>query len=168
LEFIVYNILWIGENKMDFEKKNNIYKVIMLMLLTAFVTFLITLYGVCNYYIKSDKGKAEILSKNVTISDTSKDVQTKIELVKSYIDQYYLGQKNEGKMEENAIKGYVAGLGDPYTVYLTSDEYKDLMIDVNGNYVGIGVYMSADKDRKYNCYKSNRWFSCSRTGNSIR
>jgi len=45
---------------------------------------------------------------------------------------------------ESAVKGYVAGLGDIYTEYLTKDEYEELMVNVNGNYVGIGIYMTQD------------------------
>ena len=131
---------------MDFEKRNKVYKVVMLVLLTAFVTFLATFFGVANYYTKTAAGKADLLSKNVSISDTSKDIQSKIEMVKSYIDQNYKGVVDESKMEEDAIKGYVAGLGDPYTVYMTQDEYNELMVNVNGNYVGIGVYMTTDQD----------------------
>ncbi|MCL2341774.1 MAG: S41 family peptidase [Firmicutes bacterium] len=131
---------------MDFEKRNNIYKVVMLVIFTVFITFLATFYGLTNYYTKTAAGKADLLSKNVNISDTSKDVQSKIEMVKSYIDQYYKGTIDESTMEQDAIKGYVAGLGDPYTVYMTDQEYNDLMTSVNGNYVGIGVYMSVDRD----------------------
>ena len=131
---------------MDFEKRNNVYKIIMLILLTAFITFLATFYGITNYYTKNAAGKADLLSKNVSISDSSKDIQSKIEMVKSYIEQYYKGTIDESKMQQNAIKGYVSGLGDPYTVYMTDQEYKDLLTNVNGNYVGIGIYMTSDKD----------------------
>ena len=49
-------------------------------------------------------------------------------------------------MLEAALKGYVAGLGDKYTEYLTNDELEDLMVSVNGNYVGIGIYMTKNDD----------------------
>ena len=40
---------------------------------------------------------------------------------------------------------YVEGLKDEYTEYLTKDEYDELMVSVNGNYVGIGIYMTQDR-----------------------
>ena len=45
-------------------------------------------------------------------------------------------------MIESAFEGYVAGLGDEYTEYLTEKEVTSLMEDVNGSYVGVGLYIS--------------------------
>ena len=35
--------------------------------------------------------------------------------------------------------GTLSGLGDPYSVYYTADDYKDLQISTSGNYYGIGA-----------------------------
>ncbi len=67
-------------------------------------------------------------------------------MIKAYIDKYYLLDIDNEDMLDGAIKGYVEGLGDPYTEYLTKEEYEDLMIDINGNFVGIGVYMTKNRD----------------------
>ena len=40
-----------------------------------------------------------------------------------------------------AVKGYVEGLGDPYTEYYTKEEMADLREELNSEYVGIGVYI---------------------------
>lgn len=124
---------------MNFEKKNNIYKAIMLVLITALITFLLTSIGMYNYYINSKDGLVKTL-----VSTNTTDLDTKIQLVRAYLDEYYLGEINDQDLVESAVKGYVEGLGDEYTEYLTKDEYEELMIDVNGNYVGIGVYMTQD------------------------
>ena len=123
---------------MNFEKKNNIYKAIMLVLITALITFLLTSIGMYNYLNKEDG-----LVKTLVGTETT-DLDTKIQIVRAYLDELYLGEINEENLVESAVKGYVAGLGDEYTEYLTKDEYEELMIDVNGNYVGIGVYMTQD------------------------
>ncbi len=123
---------------MNFEKKNNIYKAIMLVLITALITFLLTSIGMYNYLNKENG-----LIKTLVGTETS-DLDTKIQIVRAYLDELYLGEINEDELVESAVKGYVAGLGDEYTEYLTKSEYEELMIDVNGNYVGIGVYMTQD------------------------
>lgn len=123
---------------MNFEKKNNIYKAIMLVLITALITFLLTSIGMYNYL---NKGNG--LVKTLVGTETS-DLDTKIQIVRAYLDELYLGEINEDELVESAVKGYVTGLGDEYTEYLTKSEYEELMIDVNGNYVGIGVYMTQD------------------------
>lgn len=125
---------------MNFEKKNNIYRTVMIIIVTAIITFIITSVLLYNYYLKTDDGLAKTLETTETNS-----LDLKVQLIKTYIDKYYLGDINEDDMIESAIKGYVAGLGDEYTEYLTKEEYEELMVDVNGNYVGIGIYMTEDR-----------------------
>ena len=126
---------------MNFEKKNTIYKSIMLIVVTALVTFLITAVGVYNYYVKTERGLVKTL---VTTKTTELD--TKIQLIRQYLDKFYLGDiSNEEDLIESAVKGYVEGIGDKYTEYLTKEEYEELLVDVNGDYVGIGIYMSQDR-----------------------
>ena len=126
---------------MNFEKKNNIYKSIMLIAVTAMVTFLITSIGIYNYYIKTENGLAKTL---ITTETTALD--TKVQLIREYLNELYLGDiSNEEELIESAIKGYVEGLGDEYTEYLTKEEYEELMVNVNGDYVGIGIYMTQDR-----------------------
>lgn len=127
---------------MDFEKRNNIYKGIMLVVITGLITFLITAIGVSNYYEKTETGAQRLLETSKASS-----LDERIELIRTYLSKRYLGDfPEEEKLIESAIKGYVNGLGDEYTEYLTKNEYEELMTNVIGNYVGIGVYMSQDRD----------------------
>ena len=45
-------------------------------------------------------------------------------------------------MLESAIKGYVEGLNDEYSEYITKEEMEEYMEDTTGKYVGIGVYIT--------------------------
>lgn len=127
---------------MDFEKKNNIYKTIMIILVTALVASVITAVAMYNYYTNTSDG----IAKALTITKTT-DLDTKISLVRKYLEKEYLWDipEDESTLNESAVKGYVDGLGDEYTEYLTKDEYESLITTVNGNYVGIGIYMAQDK-----------------------
>lgn len=125
---------------MNFENKNNIYKMFMAIVVTTIITFIGTTILLYNYFFKTEEGIAKALVKT-----ENSNLETKISLIKKYIDESYLGEINEEDMIEMAVKGYVAGLGDIYTEYLTKDEYEELMVEVNGNYVGIGIYMTQDK-----------------------
>lgn len=131
---------------MNFDKKNSIYKTVMVIIVTALVTFLIASIVFYNYYIKTDKGNIKALSKYIAISHSTAKLEKKVEILKKCLENSYMGELNENKMIEGALKGYVEGLGDKYTEYLTSEELEDLMISVNGNYVGIGIYMTKDDD----------------------
>lgn len=126
---------------MDFEKKNKVYKAVMLVIVTALITFLVTSIGMYNYITKTDSG----ITKIVTSSEPTK-LDTKIQVIKKYLEKYYMGDiVSDDELIESAIKGYVEGLGDDYTEYLTKDEYDELMTSVSGNYVGIGIYMTQDR-----------------------
>ena len=126
---------------MNFEKKNYIYKMVMLVTITVLITFLITAIGMYNFFIKTENG----LVKTMVTTETTK-LDTKIQLIRTYLDKFYLGEiEDEEALIESAVKGYVDGIGDEYTEYLTKEEYEELMVDVNGNYVGIGVYMVQDR-----------------------
>lgn len=126
---------------MDFEKRNKAYKSIMLVIVTALITFLITAIGMYNYVTKTDAG----ITKIVTSSQPT-ELDTKLQLIRKYLEENYLGDiASDEELTESAIKGYVEGLKDEYTEYLTKDEYDELMVSVNGNYVGIGIYMTQDR-----------------------
>ena len=127
-------------------KKDRIYKIIMLVFITIMITFMITSVGMYNYFIKTDKGNIESLIKYINISEESETLPQKFEIVKKYLEKYYIGEIDTDKMNEIAIKGYVAGLEDEYTEYLTKEEYEELLISVTGDYVGIGIYMYKDEN----------------------
>ena len=127
---------------MNFDKKNNIYKITMTIIVTMLVTFLVTSVIFYNYYMKTDSGNIEALTKYITISNSTSELENKVEILKRYLENEYMGEIDEKAMIESALKGYVAGLGDEYTEYLTAEELEELMVSVNGNYVGIGIYMS--------------------------
>ena len=123
------------------EKKTayKVYKTIMLIVITAFITFMVTTAGLYAY-IKND-GKLLLLN-----SSGEQDITTELTKYRSIIDEYYLGEINEEDLKEGAIKGYVEGLGDPYTEYISKEEMQEYMEDTMGNYVGVGIYMIKDED----------------------
>lgn len=116
---------------MKSEKIKRIYKAIMLVVLTATITFIITSIVMYNKYGKN----------NVNYIQTDSISKT-FRMFRNYISQKYIGEINDEKMLEYAIKGYVEGLEDEYSEYITKEEMKEYMQDATGKYVGIGVYIS--------------------------
>ncbi len=123
---------------MEEKKRYKVYKIIMLAVIVAFVTFMITSIGM--YQLLSDRGanKAGILMKS---SSSDAALTTTLNRYRNIIDKYYLGEVDEEKLKEGAIKGYIEGLEDPYTEYISKEEMKDYLEDTMGNFVGIGIYM---------------------------
>ena len=69
-------------------------------------------------------------------------VTDKEEEIYNTIDEYYLNGIDNDKMKDGIYKGMVDSLGDPYTVYYNSEEYKQCTSSSSGTYSGIGVAVS--------------------------
>lgn len=110
--------------------KNNkflkIIAVVLLVITTAFVTRIITV--------------RQVLSSNENFG--------KVIILEKYLRENYLYNKDikDENLEAGLLKGLVAGLADPYSQYLTSDEMKKLSETTTGKFQGIGVIISPDED----------------------
>lgn len=123
----------------------------MLVVLTAFVTFMVTAFSMYSYFNNTSLvSMFETVSSQENSENSSKstDLEKYLKRIKSTINRYYLwnDQIDEEKLKEGAIKGYVEGLGDEYTEYIPAEEMEDYTENITGNFVGIGIYMIADKD----------------------
>ena len=121
------------------QKKEKRYKIIMLIALTIFLTFMITSLSIYAYFINGKQIGRYVL---VTQSEETNNISQELSKYKTIIDKYYLGDVDEAKLKEGAIKGYLEGLGDPYTEYISKEEMEEYLEDTKGNFVGIGIYMT--------------------------
>ncbi|MDE6088835.1 MAG: S41 family peptidase, partial [Oscillospiraceae bacterium] len=74
---------------------------------------------------------------------------TRLEELDAYIQKNYyldLNDEDQEKMIDNMLKGYVAGLGDKYSQYLTPEEYEGFLTKESGKTVGIGVTVVQGED----------------------
>ena len=124
------------------KKKESIYKTLMLVIIVAFVTFLLTSLGIYNYFIKTEKGE-----NSETIFNSHGSLDSKLAVYKKLIDQYYMGEVDEKKLEEGAIKGYIDGLGDKYTEFISKDDMQDYKDNLMGNFTGVGIYMVKNEEK---------------------
>lgn len=121
---------------MDYQKRQRIYKTIMLIVLVALLTFILTTIFMYQYL----GGE----TKYIYVSGNDGGISNKLSSFRKLIDQKYLGEVDEKSLEEGAIKGYISGLKDPYTEYITKDEMEEYTESIMGNFVGIGVYLMND------------------------
>ena len=123
------------------EKRNSqqVYKTIMLIIITVLITALVTTIVIYNFVIKS--GKIAIKSED---NSSLSGLEATLASFRSVLEEKYMGEIDDEALIEGAIKGYVSALGDPYTTYYTKEEMDELMEETTGNYVGIGIYMTLD------------------------
>lgn len=127
------------------------YKIIMLIILTAFITFMITSSLLYTYFSKNYAYiNNESIDNKTSIAETNtvSGIDRYLKKVKSIIDEHYLWKDkiDEQKLKDSAIKGYVKGLGDEYTEYIPESEMEKFTETIEGSFVGIGIYMIADED----------------------
>lgn len=77
------------------------------------------------------------------------DVLQKLGLLEDSINQYYLENVDESQLEDSLYHGFVAGLGDPYSVYYSPEELQAVIESTEGVYYGIGAYIGMDQDTGY-------------------
>ncbi len=105
----------------------------------VFMTFIITTALYLGAYVFIPQTGSFLTNLKGITSGFLKNGDVSLDEIKSLIDKNYFKDVDEAKLENGAIKGYVAGLGDPYSQYHTPSEYKDVLSELNGNYKGIGI-----------------------------
>lgn len=123
-------------------KKRVIYNYIMIAILSITITFILTSVFMYNY-LKTEAVGTIIPSK--TIVETS-ELDRTLAALKGIIDRKFLGEADEQELYNGAIKGFINGLNDKYSEYYTPEEIEKINETLNGNYVGIGAYLTQDVD----------------------
>lgn len=74
--------------------------------------------------------------------------EKKLETLRGLIDEVYLhsDEVSDDELKEFLIKGYVSGLGDPYSVYYDKEETDSLFESTEGKFSGIGVSITQDSE----------------------
>ncbi|MCR3955980.1 MAG: S41 family peptidase [Gudongella sp.] len=70
----------------------------------------------------------------------------KIQQVKHVIDEMYLREYDQEDLYEGQIKGMVGALEDPYSIYMTREEYESFNMETDGIYGGIGIIVTPGED----------------------
>lgn len=69
-------------------------------------------------------------------------IKENIGMLQGLIEKYYLFEEDPETVENGIYKGMMSGLGDPYSVYYTPEEYAVLMETSEGQFCGIGCMVS--------------------------
>lgn len=134
------------EDNNKYIKRQKVYKVIMIVAITAFITSIITaMYVVRIQGNNKSTGTSSILSGLTSDSTLTKSLKSIEKLVKSkYLN---VNDIDETKAIDGAIDGYIKSLGDEYTEYIPADEMKEYTENIMGNFVGIGIYMVKNTEK---------------------
>ncbi|MGN1330413.1 MAG: S41 family peptidase [Clostridia bacterium] len=126
---------------MSDEKENIQYSVRVKIIIAVLITFVITF---CFSIFVYDR---YLSSKNLIVSEyeSSGNIQEDLDLLRSTLESNYKGEINDKELYFSALKGYVEGLGDEYTVLMSDDEYDSLNSTLD-DFTGIGIYLAEEKN----------------------
>ena len=72
--------------------------------------------------------------------------RSKLDELTSLINTYYIGEPNQGAMEDAAAYAMVDAMGDKWSYYISARDYNTYLEQMNNAYVGIGVSVSLTED----------------------
>ena len=118
------------------QKRSSAGETMLWMMITAATVFVVTSF----HYTKLTLGKDEY------------DVPTearfkKLEKVMAILENEYLHEYDEVDLEEGAIRGMLEALEDPYTSYFNETETEEFLTETEGEYEGVGMYLSVDIEK---------------------
>ena len=120
-----------------------IFVVTISSIITAVVLFSIYMILKPNLAKKSSLITGSSLNENTTDnSQYIKAIDEAITMVnKKYIDIYDIDKE---EMLDNILSGVAASVGDPYTRYITDEEFEEMQTSGTEEYTGIGVHLTFD------------------------
>ena len=122
---------------------------ITILVLALFLTSNVISYNLGNSSKKlADK---KIIAKKDDNEKSSKKVNDeyvleRINEVKRMIDKNYYKKADDYDVLIGMLKGAVNSLKDPYSYYMTEDEYKKFNEETDGEFAGLGIYVSGSID----------------------
>ena len=70
----------------------------------------------------------------------------KLDYLEKLLQQYYIGEIDEQKMDDAMAKAMVESLGDRWSRYQTAEEYAAYKDTMSNSYVGVGITISVRED----------------------
>lgn len=121
-------------------KKKALAWVITAVLITNIITF------VGANFVSIAMGDKVLISssENELLKEFGKVFVVKELLKSEYVDKDKIDEK---KLIEGAVAGLVQGIGDPYTEYMTAEEYAASNQMMEGEYAGVGLVVTMENDK---------------------
>ncbi len=116
-------------------KQISIGLTISIAALVAAVTFILTSF----FSLQSFNQKVQAVKEKA-------EKYERLETIDSYVRANYYTELDEEALMNGLLKGYMAGLNDPYSNYMTPEEYRTLQEKESGQTVGIGVTVTLNED----------------------
>ncbi|KGG80242.1 peptidase S41 [Caloranaerobacter azorensis H53214] len=122
-------------------KRKAFYGAIVIIIISSLFTFFIS-----NMIQITVKDKVVITKDYYEDLVSTYEKYSKIMALENFIKENYLKDVDEEDLLNGELKGMFEALGDPYSVYMTKEEFADFMEHTKGTYHGIGVIVTPGED----------------------
>lgn len=122
-------------------KKKRITLIVVLVLVTNIITF-----GVSTILPTPLNKKVMISQSEYNELLSFYNDYSKLMAVEKSIKKNFLKEVDDEKLLDGQLKGMLQSLEDPYSIYMTKEEFDDFMEHTKGVYGGIGVIVSPGED----------------------
>ena len=76
------------------------------------------------------------------------EIYGKIGEIRRTIDAYYVGEYETKDAVDMAAAGYVAGIGDVWSSYMSKEDYEEYSLSFSGKSFGVGLYTAYSAEKK--------------------
>ena len=115
-------------------KKISLGLALSLVAISIAVTFILTSFFSLQSFNK----------KVVDVNEKAKKYSS-LQILDTYVRDNYYGDIDEKTLNDGILKGYVSGIDDKYSRYLTEKEYLSQQSDDSGELVGLGLTLAQDE-----------------------
>ena len=115
-------------------KKISLGLALSLIAIASAVTFILTSF----FSLQSFNEKV------VDVNEKAKKYSS-LQVLDSYVRENYFGDIDEEDLSSGILKGYVEGIDDKYSRFLTAEEYQNELSSDSGELVGLGLTLTEDE-----------------------
>ena len=137
------------ENDIQYMKQQWVYNTVALFVvfgcviavLASSITYYFTLKNRNKKFVAST---SKVESQKTNAVDSIDDIKDVLNDFAEIVDNEYIGEIDKKELVNGTIKGFISGLGDEYSEYMTAEEWEQYQEDALGNYSGVGIVMTPD------------------------
>lgn len=117
------------------EQRTKIGIIVSAAAISSAVTFILTSFFTLQTF-----------NKKVENVNNLSETYTSLKELDSYVRNNYYSEIDDDNIKDAILKGYVSGLNDKYSRYLSAKEYKSFKDTESGNSTGIGITVSQTEE----------------------
>lgn len=134
-------------------KKQWLYKSIAIFVAWGCIIFVVS--SAFTYYYALKRKEKKFISATYKVDDENKtttaseeigEISDVLSTFADIVDTQYIGEIEKDKLISETVKGFIKGIGDEYSEYMTAEEWEKYQESALGNYSGVGIAMTAGEN----------------------